>query len=1216
MSNVNPLSNFAYNSLVLQRTLGINQNLLNRTIERLTTGLRINRAADDPLGITLARRAQTKLVSNRQAADNTQQSITLADTAANSVQGVVSNLQRMRELILESISDTASSTDRSRIQSEINKLVENTDYLSRQSIFNTRQLLDGSLTDFVLPSAASGDIVYNASLKDASGTAFDFLTGAPTIDPDTSAFDSVQFRIFANGSGGYGLEVSTANAGVALTYNDITTAPTAVSLTAGGATASFNVAAITGGTAGVSGPLSSTELDQSIGSLVASGRLNSVNYGALNLSLGGTAFNNLIDVQSSTTLNQVLTAIQGATSGVSATYNSGAGTFSVSYSNTASATTTRTSAYSTAGTPSSVGGPYSSFASLNPAAQGPNYPDITSFLPTGSFDPDSLPGGTYFAASGDIPLDTSVSYTGSGANLLSFFGLSNTVNNYQITDYNTEFYGDVLSVGADYSNRTRVVITDVTGEQSQTGTQDTGLSATDLTRSLGELSTPYVSLTSGATSLPDFTAGGPFTIDFGSNGVFSYNFDPDTDTIQSVIDAVNAFGVTVNTADSTANVTASFNATTGQVTISNDPPDGATSGLGIVENTEIENSQLKLAFGSKSSDIVTVNNPSDLTIDELVTEINLQLNKAMGTSGVVVASFSYASLDDRLSFDLSQYTTSTAFGDHVEFDLSGATGPDGEPNGYDIADFFNLIPEGTTAADFNAAGGVINAPAVGGIVTSISDIDNSADVSATDPREITASIYLSYSLADLSAGISTPANNSITFGSNATSTALQDFFNIANVADTGTGVSQSTISSTDIDNGATYSGLNVTNPSSLTFTELLTAPSPTLQGLSGLVGQTLRIDGTDVITVASTSTIQNIIDAINGYNNGAAPSNKDYEASFASGRLSINVVDTANLSNPASQAAANPSGATPTVNGNTLTLDSATYAFSGNPAPTAFGPSATAPGVGDTPYLYTTPTAPADISSISFGGATNLASVLLLGNAINASTTAGTPTVTSDSYSGSFSGTSPNFTLTGSQTRNFAATSTTNSSGAIGNTTGTGSAINLDLTSLPSNGVVAEVAISPAILGRFENRGLVFQIGGEEGNTLNFNINELTADSLHLEGLSTFRSGDSDALARLRGNNALRTVDAAIEQSLDVLNQVGIYQRLLESNLDYLGNKQITMSQYLSDLQDADVAEETMNLTKAQVTAQVGAALFAQNSANTSSLYGLLFGSSGGSFGS
>lgn len=366
MTKINPLANFTQNALMLQRVLGVNQDLLSQTLERLSTGLRINRAADDPLGITQARRTQTQLISNRQAADNTQRAITLADTANASVQGVIGNLQRMRELILESLSDTANATDRSRIQREIDQLIQSTDTLSRQSVFNTRQLLDGTLTDFIPPAAATGDIVSNARLQDMSGNSFDFLTSAPVVNPNTSLFDSVQFRIFDNGSGGFGLEVSTANGGVVMTYNDITAAPTSISVNAGGATTTFSTALFgSGGGSTITGPLSAAEMDQSIGSLVASGRLSPVNYGTLDLTLGGTLFSGVINVSSSTTLNQVLSALNGVT-GVTAAYDSDSGLFSLSYSNTRQATATNVTSYDTAGTVTGVGGPFSSFA-LMPA---------------------------------------------------------------------------------------------------------------------------------------------------------------------------------------------------------------------------------------------------------------------------------------------------------------------------------------------------------------------------------------------------------------------------------------------------------------------------------------------------------------------------------------------------------------------------------------------------------------------------------------------------------------------------------------------------------------------------------------------------------------------------------------------------------------------------------------------------------------------------------
>ncbi|PKL77112.1 MAG: hypothetical protein CVV27_06820 [Candidatus Melainabacteria bacterium HGW-Melainabacteria-1] len=1204
MSGLSPLSSYNFNTLVLQRNMRLNQLTINRTLERLSTGLRINRAADDPLGITVASRTKTQLQGNRQASSNTLQAIALADTAANGAQSVISNLNRIRELTLFSLSDSTSASGRASAQKEITKLVEDIDRISRTTTFNTRNLIDGSLADVIASAAASSKVETNATIKDNTGASFSFLTGTPVIDPNSSQFDLVQFRIVDNGSGGFGLEVSTANSGVVANYGDITTAPTTV--TVGGN--SFDIADIVGST-GTSGPLTAAELDTSLASLVASGRIAPVTYGLLDLSLAGVSNPSIIDVQGSSTLNDILAAFNGVAD-VTASYNSGSGQFSVQYTGTGSETTTRTTTYSTAGTPTGAGGPELTLADLGTRPGGGTYADlnIDGFLPTGTFDPDSLPAGTFFASSAGIPLSTNITLSGSSANLLSFFGLSNQAGtDYLITDYEKQYYGDVLDLGGgDFSDRTRVEITSVTGEESQTGTQDTGLTAADLTTSLGQLSSGSVTLSSGATSIPASSApdnGGPFTIDFGSNGIFSYDFDPNTDTIQDVIDAINAYGAGLSDGGI---VNAAFDPATGLVSINNDPATSPLEGQGIVKNIDIPNSQVKIEFGAGVQYTVTFNNPGNITMNDIINGINTQL--APVTGGATVASFSYNSLDDRLHLDLS--AIAGGYGDRIELLKTGTVGSDSDFTGVDFAQFFHLPGDG----GLNAAGDptyVIDAQgdavifATGGVIDSDSDIDLGSDTSASDPRELTDSIFLTYTLSDLVTPIaSAPVNNQIVFGTNATSSALQDFLNIPDSPDTGDGANQTAISITDIDNGGSYASLNISDPAAKTITELLTPASPALQGLSGLIGETLNIDGSNVLTVAATTTVQDIIDA---FNNFSAADNKDYVASFNSGRLSINVIDTESLNSPGSQAAADPGGASPTVNGNTLSLDSTPYTFSGgNPAPLPFGPSASPPGPGDTPYLFTTPTGSGvgDISSIVFGGATNITSVLGLSNQSTAPV--GSLTAGASIYEGSASGADPTFTLTGTQTTSFSGSSATSSSSAIGNTTPASGG--LDSSSLPTDGVVARISIQPRIEGSYGDKGLVFQIGGNEGNTMRFNAGELTAEALEIESLTTYRAGDSDVLARLRGENALRIVDHALGIAQDTLNSVGVYGRILENNFDLLGSQQLSLSKSLSDWQDANIDEEIATLTKAQINAQVGAAIMAQNTADTRTVYSLLFG--------
>ncbi len=133
-------------SLTAQRNSNKSQNDLSTAINRLSSGLRINSAKDDAAGLAIAERFTTQIRGLNQAARNANDGISLAQTAEGALTSVSGNLQRIRELSVQSANATNSATDRAALQQEVGQLVAEIDRVGAQTDFNGTKLLDGTFT--------------------------------------------------------------------------------------------------------------------------------------------------------------------------------------------------------------------------------------------------------------------------------------------------------------------------------------------------------------------------------------------------------------------------------------------------------------------------------------------------------------------------------------------------------------------------------------------------------------------------------------------------------------------------------------------------------------------------------------------------------------------------------------------------------------------------------------------------------------------------------------------------------------------------------------------------------------------------------------------------------------------------------------------------------------------------------------------------------------
>lgn len=138
--------NHNLNAMNAHRQLGINTVNAGKSMEKLSSGLRINRAGDDAAGLAISEKMRAQIRGLDQAGRNAQDAISLIQTAEGGLNETHSILQRMRELAVQASNDTNVAQDRTAIDSEIKQLTQELDRIANTTEFNTQKLLDGSFS--------------------------------------------------------------------------------------------------------------------------------------------------------------------------------------------------------------------------------------------------------------------------------------------------------------------------------------------------------------------------------------------------------------------------------------------------------------------------------------------------------------------------------------------------------------------------------------------------------------------------------------------------------------------------------------------------------------------------------------------------------------------------------------------------------------------------------------------------------------------------------------------------------------------------------------------------------------------------------------------------------------------------------------------------------------------------------------------------------------
>jgi flagellin len=186
--------NHNISALNTYRQLSINNTAGSKSLEKLSSGYRINRAGDDAAGLAISEKMRGQIRGLNQAERNSQDAISLIQTAEGALNETHSILQRMRELAVQSASDTNTDDDRKELQKEISQLLEEIDRISTDTEFNTMKLLNGSYGTTALTfqvGANSGQIV-DIKLNDMSATTgLDLSTSTVNLTTRTGATTAI-----------------------------------------------------------------------------------------------------------------------------------------------------------------------------------------------------------------------------------------------------------------------------------------------------------------------------------------------------------------------------------------------------------------------------------------------------------------------------------------------------------------------------------------------------------------------------------------------------------------------------------------------------------------------------------------------------------------------------------------------------------------------------------------------------------------------------------------------------------------------------------------------------------------------------------------------------------------------------------------------------------------------------------------------------------------
>ena len=201
-------------SLNAQRNLNRSQGLLNQSLERLSTGLRINSAKDDAAGLAISERFTTQIRGLNQAVRNASDGISLAQTAESALAELTNNLQRIRELAVQSANASNSESDRAALDAEVQQRIAEVDRIAKQTNFNGVKVLDGSFGTATFQVGANvGETISVGLTTDVTAAAIGTVntnTGAAFAMDDATDVENVTLTFTGGATGSVVVEAGSS----------------------------------------------------------------------------------------------------------------------------------------------------------------------------------------------------------------------------------------------------------------------------------------------------------------------------------------------------------------------------------------------------------------------------------------------------------------------------------------------------------------------------------------------------------------------------------------------------------------------------------------------------------------------------------------------------------------------------------------------------------------------------------------------------------------------------------------------------------------------------------------------------------------------------------------------------------------------------------------------------------------------------------------------
>jgi flagellin len=182
------------------RNLSVTDGQMSKSLEKLSSGFRINRAADDAAGLAISEKLRGQVNGLNKASENAQNAISLIQTAEGALNETHSILQRTRELVVQSANDTNTSEDRAQIQKEVDQLAKELSRISTTTEYNGKKLLDGSAAALKFQIGANDGQNLTIKIGNAGALALNVGTtnGEDTVGVDVSSVDATTGANTAN----------------------------------------------------------------------------------------------------------------------------------------------------------------------------------------------------------------------------------------------------------------------------------------------------------------------------------------------------------------------------------------------------------------------------------------------------------------------------------------------------------------------------------------------------------------------------------------------------------------------------------------------------------------------------------------------------------------------------------------------------------------------------------------------------------------------------------------------------------------------------------------------------------------------------------------------------------------------------------------------------------------------------------------------------------